>query len=424
MNRALMLTCRLPYPLDDGWKIRSFHVLKALQASGYAVDLLSFYSQEAERQASEQLGGVCGGIHLVPRKKGYGVRNLLAGLWGDKPFSVLNYRSPLFAQKMAALCASRTYDLIQVEDLVMAHYLRRKQGQCAVLDMHNIESNLLARYADHEKNTFRRWYAMLTAGKLAKFEVLWSSQFDAVTVCSEKDRILLMERGTGVPVSVVPNGVDCDYFRRDGCEMDGIIAFVGSMDYHANISGIVHFVRNVFPHILKHKPKTILYIIGKNPDREVQKLKGENVVITGAVLDVRQYLASATVVIAPLLVGGGTRLKILEAMAMAKAIVSTSMGCEGIDATDGENIRIADDPTLFADSVVKLLTDGAERRRIGKSARLFVESSYDWKTIGIRYQHLLRSLMQPPIFSGNRGRGVIHGSRPGAQNQTAGNPLL
>ena len=222
----------------------------------------------------------------------------------------------------------------------------------------------------------------MTAGKLARFEREAAAWFDGLFVCSKEDKILLEQMSVVTRIEVMPNGIDPErYVRSDDEAGDGSIVFVGSMDYHANISGVTYFVHQVLPLVLAEKPDLKFYIVGKNPPKEVHDLANRNIVVTGSVPDVRPYLARAAVVVVPLLVGGGTRLKILEAMAMGKAVVSTTLGSEGLEVLHGDTIFIEDDQESFAARIVALAENQEMARVVGERAREFVFNNYDWNVI-------------------------------------------
>jgi glycosyltransferase involved in cell wall biosynthesis len=276
------------------------------------------------------------------------------------------------------------YDLIQIEDVIMAQYFNdHMQNIPKILDMHNVESNLLCRYAEKDGNFFKRIYAKLTASKLEKYEVGISEKFSSVLTCSSDDGALLMKNGVNIPVRVVPNGVDCEYFKPDhnADSFSKDLVFVGSMDYHANRTGVIFFVNHILPLIIKKLPDVHFFIVGKNPTKEVCSLACEKITVTGMVPDVREYLKRAKVVVVPLLVGGGTRLKILEAMSMARPVVSTSLGAEGIGAIHKKHIFLADDPSSFSASIVKLLNDFELSKQMGVSASQFINDNYCWNKI-------------------------------------------
>lgn len=380
-RRMLFLTARAPYPLNDGWKIRTYNLIKGAALAGYSVDLLSFVGGEEERALlRDGLSGVCDGVYSIMREKSYAMSDLVRGALTATPFPVLNYSVHGMRRKVAELATANRYGVIQAEDIVMGQYALEAGSRIKILDMHNVESELMRRYSAVESSPAKRAYASITARKLSSYEDNVAGSFDAALVCSENDREILARRGAYKRVEVVPNGVDCSHYA--GWAMRPVepstLVFVGRMDYHANVSGMTYFVDKVFGLIKKTSPGARLIIVGSGPSPEVMALRGDDVTVTGSVKDVREYLAKAAVVVVPLLVGGGTRLKILEAMAMGKAIVSTSLGCEGIDASDGGNILIADAPEEFARKVSLCLNDAGLRRRIGASAMEFVKSRYDW----------------------------------------------
>jgi sugar transferase (PEP-CTERM/EpsH1 system associated) len=380
---ALFLTARVPAPLDDGWKIRTFHLMQGYVRNGWQVDLLSFCHPEQESGDFPELQPLCNRLRLVPRAKAYAPMDLLRGLVLSTPFHVHNYHLQAMVDAVQEMVTGQTYDLVQIEDVVMAQYLSPVMDtSLRILDMHNVESALLRRYAEKDGNLFKKIYARLTAAKLEGYECDVAGKFNKILVCSTQDRDLLQGKTMSTPVQVTPNGVDCDYFRP--LLLDSAIkhlVFVGSMDYHANISGVLFFVNNILPLIHQKFPETHFTIVGKNPPEAIRRLAGERVAVTGMVPDVRPYLARARVVVVPLLVGGGTRLKILEAMACGKAVVSTPMGAEGISAKDSEHICLAARVHDFAQATIQLLQEPVLCQRIGLAAATFVKEHFDWRLI-------------------------------------------
>lgn len=389
MSGILMLAGRVPYPLDDGWKLRTFHLLRALASGGRPVDLIAF-GIPGHSCCPEILQALCRDVVVVPREKAYAVSDLLRGLVLPTPFSVLNYRDAEYAQAVSRLAGRNAYDLVLVEDIVMAQYAPLAEGARRFLDMHNVESDLMARFAANCENTFKRVYASVTARKLGRYERHAAQGFDAVFVCSAEDRALLERNGTRVPVHVVPNGVDCALHERNGQDRErASLVFVGSMDYHANISGVEYFHAQVLPLLRERHPDLVVYVVGKNPPARIRAMADTGFVVTGAVDDVRPYLHRAAVSIVPLLVGGGTRLKILEAMAAGVPVVSTSLGAEGIGAVHGRDILIGDTARSFADAVSLLLDDPAEGERLALSGREFVRQRFDWSVVGQTLRHVV-----------------------------------
>jgi polysaccharide biosynthesis protein PslH len=380
--KALMIAGRVPWPTDDGWKLRTFNVMNGLIQKGVEVHFVAFGSGSASDEQYRELRLLTSRLHVVPRKKSYALTDLLKGLVTSMPFSVLNYFEAGFQDRIDTLCREENFDFLLVEDIVLAEYAKSVAIPIKFLDMHNVESNLLLRYADRERSFPRQIYARITAAKLRKYEATAAEVFNRILVCSENDRDLLQEMPVQTPVVVVPNGIDPSLFEESqGRVAPGEIVFVGSMDYHANISGITHFVKEIFPRIVAEIPGVTLSIVGKNPGEQILALASGQIKVTGKVPDVRPFLSRAALVIVPLLVGGGTRLKILEAMAMGKAVISTSLGCEGITAVSGETIWLEDTPAGFAARVVSLLSLPDDAQTMGRKARDYVLEHYDWSNI-------------------------------------------
>lgn len=394
--RILVLLARPAWPIDDGWKMRCANIIRGLIDRGAVVDILTF--GEADAQAARETVGAFRRLEGVPRDTAYAPSDLVRGVLSTTPFSVINYTSSAYRERLQRWSSDTAYDVLLVEDVVLAQYRDAVSAPVQLLDMHNIESHLMARFAENTGNPAKRWYAGMTAKKLARYEAAVSMQFGRVFVCSADDRERLRQLASSANIDVVPNGIDVDAFAPDSSvASDGSIVFVGTMDYHANVTGAVHFVREILPLIQRSQPNVHLYIVGKAPTEEVRALASDFVHVTGGVPDVRPYVHRAAVSVVPLLVGGGTRLKILESMAMGKAIVSTTIGCEGIDARDGDTIRFADTPEQFARTVVELLASPEARVGLGTRARAFVEANYRWSAILSRVAEAIasRSVRRP-----------------------------
>jgi glycosyltransferase involved in cell wall biosynthesis len=254
----------------------------------------------------------------------------------------------------------------------------------------------MQRYSGQEKSAPQRAYARRTARLMKDFEQRALSEFDAHIAVSEHDAEALRDVNPSAKVFVIENGVESSYYAADGSvsAARNRIVFVGSMDYHANVEGVVTFARHVWPAVHQHKPELVFTIVGKDPAPAVRELSSINgIEVTGSVADVRPYYREAIAAVVPLNVGGGSRLKILEAMAAGVPVVSTTLGAEGLDVRDGENILIADGADQFAKTVRDLRDDKACRDRIIAGGRALVLESYDWSHLGTKlidsYQQLL-----------------------------------
>jgi polysaccharide biosynthesis protein PslH len=292
-----------------------------------------------------------------------------------------------------AALATEHYDLIHVEHTNIAHWLHELDSKVPkILSSENVKTIIWERYYQHAKGLERRRFYRDFL-RFQEYESTYLRDYDCVIAVSEKDRDTFREfTKDSVPLLVVPNGCDTDYFQPTVPVSDQFeLVFTGTMQYRPNAEAMLYFCRDIFPIILAHVPLCKLKIVGNKPPPEVKALeKLGNTEVTGFVDDVRPYMASAAVVVVPLLSGSGTRLKILEAMAMGKAVVATTVGAEGIDYVNGRDIVIADEPENFAEKVVALLADEAKREMLGKSARRLVEQKYSWQTSAFHLEQVYR----------------------------------
>jgi polysaccharide biosynthesis protein PslH len=296
------------------------------------------------------------------------------------------------------------YDLIHVEHTNIAHWLHGIEVPLPkIMVAHNVKTIMWQRYAELAtglaKRTLTRDYE-----RFKGYEGRYLKEYDAIVAMSNADKDQIVGLcGAGVETFVVPNGVDPQYFTpANAPTLPGSLVFTGSMAHPPNNEAALYFCREIFPKIRARVPSSKLAIVGSSPSTEVRRLAEDgNVTVTGFVDDTRPYLASAAVVIVPLLSGSGTRLKIMEAMAMGKVIVSTSIGAEGIDYTDGENILIADSPEAFADTVLHLMANPAKCAQIGANARKLVEDRYSWDILAVKVEEVYASVTKHRVRPGD-----------------------
>ncbi len=389
----LFISSLLPYPPDFGPRIRTFSFLRRL-AERHRVTVLSFCCGAAETGAVEALGAHGVEVHVVPRNPGYSPWKLLRGLVGPTAFSVLSYQSRGMADLVRSVASQRRFDIVQVESIHMAQYC--DGFACpTVLDLHNIESLLMRRYAEHEPHPLKHAYAHATWKKLAHYERSVYDRFSHCLTCSEPERELVSHWTGRERVTVIPNGVDEQPWRPDDpvAQPEDRLLFVGRMDYHANVDAVRWFCREIFPSIRARRPHAVLQIVGGYPVREVRQLaKPKEIEVTGLVDDVRPFLRAAAVVVVPLRVGSGTRYKILEALGMGKAVVSTAIGCEGLAVVPGHELLVADRASEFADHVIALLNNADLRANLGSAGRRLVEDRYMWPRIVQRLEQVYENL--------------------------------
>lgn len=383
--RVLQFAPRVCWPLDTGAKLRNFHLARVL--SGPArVALLAF--SESVSGGSEP-GQVYEKVVTVPRRGGYSFGNVLRGAVGSTPLPLLNYTSEEMKQALARVLDENDFDLVQVESIHLMNYLpiirAARSRPLAVCDWHNIESDLMRQYAESERSAARKAYARRTARLLSKFEKRALSEFDAHLTVGEHDAERLRSVNPQARILVVENGVDVAHFASDESTTKNRIVFVGSMDYHANIEGVIGFARSVWPILHAKKPELKFTIVGRDPSPAVRELSSINgVEVTGSVADVRPYYREAIAAVVPLNVGGGSRLKILEAMAAGVPVVSTTRGAEGLAVRNGVDILLEDSNEKFIEAIIGVAEDRELRKRIIAGGRALVGERYDWSTIGAR----------------------------------------
>jgi len=379
----LILAPYPPYPPRSGGASRTFNLIRAL-AREHRVTLLCFASP-AERAGLESMREWCAGIHTVDYSPGTRHRRLyqIRSLAG-RAYSHYAFWSGAMARALARLLARQHFDVVQADASELGCYFVSRPGEALrVLNTQNVEYLVLERTADRATSWLRRLYARQEARKLRRSELAGCRRADLILTVSEVDRAALAPHVGDVPIRVVPNGVDTEFFTPGDTPQDPTrLVFTGAIGYRPNTDGVLHFCRDIFPLIRQAAPDTHLAVVGKDPPPAVRALAGSHVLVTGTVPDVRPWMRSAAVFVCPLRVGGGTRLKILEAQASGRAVVSTSLGCEGLAVTPGQDILVADEPAAFADAVLRCLRDPALRARLGAAGRALVERRYRWEAIG------------------------------------------
>jgi len=415
MARVLFVTSRVPWPPREGHQLRSWNLLRAA-ACAHEVTLLSVQRNEDGAVDAPALRAVATSTHAVPlpplTAPRTALRLLVHTLVRGKPLLVGRY---VGASLEAAFRRHVQHaDLVHFDMLPLAALAGLvPDGVPIVLNEHNVESRLLQSQAQIEPVWWRRRVKRQQVGALRRFERAACLRADAVLACSEADAGLLRQLAPGANVSVVPNGVDLAYFDGPAGNPgnDLSLVFVGQMGWLPNRDGMEHFLAEAFP-LIRTCADVRLTIIGRSDGLRVPAPLASAVRCTGFVEDLRPLLRDAAVYVVPLRAGSGTRLKILEAMAMGKAIVSTRIGAEGIALRDGEHALLADTPADFCAAVCRLLEDRALRLRLGEAARRLVERDYGWDAIGDRmlavYDGVLR-VRHADAIGGLRGGAAAYG---------------
>jgi len=400
--RILWLNANLLLPLDKGGKIRTWHLMRHL-ARRHEITYLAFAAPEDTEAARDGMREVCAHLETVPRREAAkGTARFYAGvaarLVDPLPYAVAKYRSAAYRRALEAHLASGRFDRLVCDFLVPAVNLRGRPPCPSVLFTHNVEAEILRRHAENATGMLsrrlygRQWQRML------RFEGATLARFDRLLAVSDADaqtfRRLYGDQ-VRAPIDVVPTGVDTTYFTPTPEEAvrPGHLVFVGSMDWMPNDDAALFFCREVLPRVRAAEPGVTFSIVGRAPGAAVRRLAEDHgVEVTGRVDDVRGYRAAACAEIVPLRVGGGTRLKIFEAMAAGKAVVSTTIGAEGLPAEPGRHLLIADGAQAFAQAVLRVIREPALRRSLEHDARALVARHYDW---AVAAAQLEASLLEP-----------------------------
>lgn len=393
--KILLLTAKPPFPLNDGGRIAVYEPLRRLVARGHKVTLLTFRSPSEDEGALDHLRTLCR-VEVIPHDTRNRVSGVVRNSFSALPYTVSKYQSSLMAQKLREVLAGAQFDVVHLEQVHMAGCQAITEGEFnlpTLLRQENIESHLAERYW-RTQTGLRRIYARHQAARMRHYEAEMCQRMDRCLAITAEDAERLRLLCPYVSTTVVRCGVDgVEFGPRMHLEQANALVFVGSMDWMPNADAVLWFCKEILPAIRQAVPDLQFHIVGKNPPAEIRQLADPGRIhVTGFVEDVRDYFAKAAVFVVPLRVGGGMRVKLLQAMAMARPVVSTSIGAEGIRVEDGQDLLLADTAPEFATCVVRLLRDQSLRERLGQNARRLVEEHYSWETATDLLEQVYREL--------------------------------
>lgn len=395
----LLLSPWLPWPPFDGARIRILETLRYL-ARRHCVSLVTTVRRSEEVPNISELNGFCERIitAILSDQTSVVLRRLSTGLVRGRPLIESFHYDSHLAKQVNRLTSQYAYDIIHIEFPFLAPYLRAVSPRSRarkVLSMHNIESIRFERELQYSSPTARWFLIRCNRFFFKSWEKKALREFDGITAVSDRERVWIQQYALAAKVELVPNGVDTAYFQPTPTSK-GVrsVVFTGLMEHPPNVDAVTWFCDKIFPVLRRKLPDLCFKIVGRKPHPKVLELgKRQGVHVTGEVADIRPYIAESLALVVPLRSGGGTRLKILEAMAMGCPVISTTLGAEGLEVTAGRNVLIADTTDQFISQILTLLASPEMANEIAKAGRNLVVEKYDWRLCLSRLEHLYDKLL-------------------------------
>ncbi len=403
--RILWLLPVLPYPPDTGGKQDSYFLIREFSRLGDEITCGVIYHGSEQPSIPPEFAELVERVVFLPGNPKALAARLFASLGDDIPFKFRKYYSEKAIDLVVGLLETDlNFDVVIIHHLHLVPLALDSRDRLArtgnrippiILRTPNVESAIVDKYSKRIDNPLIKTFARKEAKKMKKYEGAVMAEFDLVAAISPVDRDVLLEmsKGKGRIISVTA-GMDADEIRiSKNAPQPGEVAFVGTFDWHPNVDGALWMIGKVWPSVIERIPDAHLSLVGRKPPPPLSNAATDSVTVTGWVDSVGEYVEYASCIAVPLWIGSGMRLKILEAFAYGKAVVSTSLGAEGIEAVDGEHILLRDDPKEFADAVVEILSDESKRDMLGKNARKLVEEKYTWMKVSNDMRNAIGELM-------------------------------
>ena len=414
-------------PLDTGGKIRSFHLAKEL-ARRHEVTLFTFYP-EHHSDRHHELEKIFSRVALLPMK--LATRGSLAdcvnyarNLFSGRPHAMTKYCRPEVSRKLREHLRQEEYDAIICDFLLTAAVIPWDIPCPKIIFTHNVEDVIWRRHYEVSRNPFWKAISWREYRTMDNMERRYLRRADHILTVSAADRQTFSEFLDPSKITVIQTGVDIEYFRPTaGPEEENSLVFTGSMDWLPNEDGIFYFAEQILPLVRREIPNATLTVVGRSPSARLLALAEKSgIKITGRVDDVRPYIDRSAVYIVPLRIGGGTRIKIFEAMAMGKTVLSTSIGAEGLPVTHGRNILLADTPATFADRAILLLKSQKSRETLGQAARALVEQHYSWSSVALEFENIFHATLSEPLWQNSEGEDLheLHSPNEVSPTRVAG----
>jgi len=395
--KILVLSTTFPLPANTGTKLRVYNTLKELSRKNH-LHLVSLVHEKSEFKYVDDLKKNCETIYPLKLNSSKAF-SIIRTIFSRFPYRVNRFKHREFGKQVRQLIQENEFDVIWVNSMNMGVYLDKNSlsNEIVVLDQHNVDELVWRKLYENSDNFIVKRFGRSNAQKHIRLREKLVELFDvSLSVCQEDAEFTRRWAPNSLHVWVAPNGVDTEYFKPTGdTKEENIIMFCGSMSVNMNIDAVDRFAKQVFPSVKQEIPDCEFWIVGKDPVPKVKALENyQGIKVTGTVADVSPYYEKAVLFVAPFRFGGGTKLKILESMAAGIPIVSTDVGCQGIEVINGKHIVIENDLNNFAAKVVYLLNNREEGKMVSQSARNLVEEKYSWKGIVNKIESQLENLVQ------------------------------
>lgn len=388
--RILFVTQEFPFPPTEGIKCKVYDLIRYF-VKRHEVHVISFYNpdEHVDIDAMSDMG--CQVLGIFP-KINIGIKEQIKNLFEQYPLSLKRYQSQDFTTLFLKVIGATQYDVIHLDTVNMAQFIEYTNSQTTVAAPNDCTALFYERQAKNTSNIFRKVYLLLQTSKMKAYERDIYAKFTKCYFVSKLERDYLIQLNRKIDAEVIPLGVDADFFSPNGKHVTDAnsMIFTGNFGGHNNSDPLFYFIRSILPDILRDFPEARFKVVGMNPPEEIVRLAKEDnrIEVTGYVEDICSYLESATVYVCPMLYGTGIKTKVLQAMSMAKPIVSTSVGVDNLDVISGEHLIVADDPGSFSKAVVRLLKDESLRNKLGVAARQLVEIKYSHSKVGEQVEKL------------------------------------
>lgn len=400
--KILQLCKKVPYPLKDGEAIAVTYLAQALDQLGAAVTLLSMNTTKHPVAPSvyEPALQHYQAVHTVKVDNRVKAKDAFFNLFTAESYHIARFVSPEFEEQLIALLEKEDYDIVQLETLYLAPYIktiRQHSSAKIVLRAHNVEHEIWKRITDNTSLGLKKWYLQLLSNRLEQFELEHLNQYDLLVAITQRDLDYFQRLGCEIPTHVTPIGLDLgDYTPKAmPSAVPQTFGFIGSLDWFPNTEGIDWLLEQVWARVLEALPEAVLHLAGRNasPEWQAAVQRHPNVVVHGEVPSAPEFINQHAVMLVPLLSGSGMRVKILEGMALGKVVISTALGLEGIHAKSGKEVWVADTPAAFAEAMIRCYKDASTLATMGQQAQAFLAEHYDNQVIAKRLMQVYQTLL-------------------------------